>query len=94
MMNRADPFLQARDLLLKHRDRHAEAVRDFRWPRLELFNWALDYFDQLALVVLRAQQALPQKTLLEHALAELHVLRADALHGPADRECRSDDRAG
>src|SRR5580765_5427347 len=49
MMNRADPFLQARDLLLKHRDRHAEAVRDFRWPRLELFNWALDYLDPLAL---------------------------------------------
>jgi acetyl-CoA synthetase len=24
-------------------------VRDFRWPRLELFNWALDYFDPLAL---------------------------------------------
>jgi acetyl-CoA synthetase len=49
MANRADAFLQARDFLLKHRDHQIEAVRDFRWPRLELFNWALDYFDPLAL---------------------------------------------
>ncbi|MCC6196055.1 MAG: AMP-binding protein [Burkholderiales bacterium] len=38
-------FTQARDCLLAHRDDYAAAVRDFRWPRLTTFNWALDHFD-------------------------------------------------
>ena len=38
-------FLQARDFLLAHRDDYATAYRDFRWPVLDRFNWALDYFD-------------------------------------------------
>ncbi|MBA2673340.1 AMP-binding protein [Ramlibacter sp.] len=41
-------FRAARDLLFTLRDDHAAAVRDFRWPRLEHFNWALDHFDTLA----------------------------------------------
>ena len=41
-------FLQARDLLLKHRDDYAAAYREFQWPRLDDFNWALDYFDAMA----------------------------------------------
>jgi acetyl-CoA synthetase len=43
----ATAFLAARDLLLRHRSDYDAAVRAFRWPRLERFNWALDYFDQL-----------------------------------------------
>src|SRR6185295_12829464 len=43
-----DEFLRARDFLLAHRLDYPTAVRDFRWPRLETFNWALDYFDALA----------------------------------------------
>ncbi|MDF1505486.1 AMP-binding protein [Roseisolibacter sp. H3M3-2] len=44
----ADRFLAARDFLLAHRDRHAEAYHGFAWPRLERFNWALDHFDRMA----------------------------------------------
>jgi acetyl-CoA synthetase len=42
------PFLAARDFLLAHRSDYATAVRDFRWPQLDTFNWALDYFDSMA----------------------------------------------
>ncbi|WP_095153801.1 AMP-binding protein [Pseudomonas sp. Irchel 3E13] len=41
-------FLAARDFLLAHRTDYETAVRDFRWPRLERFNWALDYYDHMA----------------------------------------------
>ncbi len=41
-------FLAARDFLLRHRDDYAAAYRDFRWPELDRFNWALDYFDVMA----------------------------------------------
>jgi acetyl-CoA synthetase len=41
-------FLQARDFLLTHRQDYATACRDFRWPVLTEFNWALDYFDAMA----------------------------------------------
>jgi acetyl-CoA synthetase len=42
------PFTAARDLLLARRDDATAACRDFRWPRLEQFNWALDHFDAIA----------------------------------------------
>ena len=41
-------FTQARDFLLKHRTDYTTAYRDFQWPRLTEFNWALDYFDAMA----------------------------------------------
>ncbi|ROZ74975.1 AMP-binding protein [Ramlibacter sp. WS9] len=41
-------FLVARDYLLAHRTDQVAAARDFRWPRLDRFNWALDYFDAMA----------------------------------------------
>jgi acetyl-CoA synthetase len=41
-------FLEARGVLLQHRDDHDSAYREFRWPDLQNFNWALDYFDPLA----------------------------------------------
>src|SRR5438874_8362839 len=41
-------FLQARDFLLAHRTDQVGAARDFRWPVLERFNWALDHFDTMA----------------------------------------------
>ncbi|MDQ2927796.1 MAG: AMP-binding protein [Pseudomonadota bacterium] len=41
-------FIQARDLLLRHRDDYATAYREFRWPVLDQFNWALDHFDVMA----------------------------------------------
>ncbi|MDE2479493.1 MAG: AMP-binding protein [Betaproteobacteria bacterium] len=44
----AQAFLQARDFLLRHRSDYETAYAGFRWPRLEHFNWALDYFDPMA----------------------------------------------
>jgi acetyl-CoA synthetase len=44
----AGAFLQARDFLLAHREDYETAYRDFRWPALDRFNWALDYFDAMA----------------------------------------------
>lgn len=41
-------FLAARDFLLAHRTDYETAVRDFHWPHLDEFNWALDYFDRMA----------------------------------------------
>jgi len=42
------PFHAARDLLLRLREDQDAACRDFRWPELERFNWALDHFDPMA----------------------------------------------
>lgn len=41
-------FLAVRDFLLRHREEYEIAYRDFRWPQLDKFNWALDYFDTYA----------------------------------------------
>lgn len=42
-------FRNARDLLITHREDYAAAYAAFRWPVLDQFNWALDYFDPHAL---------------------------------------------
>ena len=44
----AAAFVRARDFLLQHREDYPTAYRDFRWPELGEFNWALDWFDALA----------------------------------------------
>jgi acetyl-CoA synthetase len=44
----AAAFRAARDLLLRHREDYESAWREFSWPRLERFNWALDWFDVIA----------------------------------------------
>ena len=41
-------FQEARALLLARRERYDDAMRDFRWPVLDQFNWALDWFDAYA----------------------------------------------
>jgi acetyl-CoA synthetase len=41
----AATFKAARDFLLAHRTDYATAYRDFRWPEVHRFNWALDWFD-------------------------------------------------
>jgi hypothetical protein len=40
-----DSYKAARDFLLAHRTDYDTAYRDFRWPTLDRFNWALDWFD-------------------------------------------------
>jgi acetyl-CoA synthetase len=44
----ATAFRAARDYLLAHREEYAAAYRDFRWPELDEFNWALGWFDAIA----------------------------------------------
>ena len=41
-------FRAARDLLLGYRDDYESARREFAWPELDEFNWALDWFDVIA----------------------------------------------
>src|SRR6476661_518800 len=41
-------FQEARAFLLKHRTDYEAAVKGFRWPDPVPFNWALDWFDELA----------------------------------------------
>ncbi len=48
MTNPTLAFRTARDFLLAHRDDYAAAYAGFQWPKLERFNWALDWFDQIA----------------------------------------------
>ena len=51
-------FRAARDFLLAHRDDYATAYAGFQWPKLDRFNWALDWFDQIAAGDRRTQTAL------------------------------------
>ena len=44
-MASVDAFVRARDVLLANRENYAAACNAFEWPRLDRFNWALDYFD-------------------------------------------------
>ncbi len=48
MNSNAEPFLAARDHLLRHRTDLAAARAGFQWPQLARFNWAIDHFDRLA----------------------------------------------
>ena len=40
-----DEFKRARDFLLAHGSDYAGAQAGFAWPKIETFNWALDWFD-------------------------------------------------
>jgi len=48
-MTELEQFLAARDFLLARRSDTDAACAGFRWPTLERFNWAIDYFDAIAL---------------------------------------------
>jgi acetyl-CoA synthetase len=47
-MAATETFRAARDVLLTHRDDYDTAVREFRWPALDSFNWGFDWFDVIA----------------------------------------------
>jgi acetyl-CoA synthetase len=40
-----EAYKQAREFLLSKRGDYDAAIRDFRWPAMDRFNWALDWFD-------------------------------------------------
>jgi acetyl-CoA synthetase len=44
----AGNFYAAREFLVGHREDYETAYRDFRWPEIDEFNWALDHFDAVA----------------------------------------------
>src|SRR3954467_473313 len=48
MNQSAQAFYAAREFLLNHREDYDTAYRDFRWPEITEFNWALDHFDDAA----------------------------------------------
>jgi acetyl-CoA synthetase len=48
MSSSLSSFLAARDFLVANRTDYDRARREFRWPQLDRFNWALDYFDVIA----------------------------------------------
>jgi len=43
-----EAFHGARDRLLELRDDYERAYAEFRWPQLDEFNWAIDWFDDVA----------------------------------------------
>ncbi|MFG3213070.1 AMP-binding protein [Streptomyces tendae] len=48
MTTATELFRSARDFLLEHREDYTAAYEGFRWPRPDVFNWALDWFDVIA----------------------------------------------
>ncbi len=44
----AERFRAARDFLFAHREDYDTAYGEFRWPVINEFNWALDWFDLIA----------------------------------------------
>src|ERR1035438_9780955 len=71
-MKEREAFLLARDLLVKLRDDQAGACREFQWPALETFNWALDHFDVYA-----AGNDRPALWILEENGSELKISFAE-----------------
>jgi acetyl-CoA synthetase len=53
-----ETFRAARDFLLEHRDDPDTAYAGFRWPELDEFNWAIDWFDGVLAVERPHQTAL------------------------------------
>ena len=57
-MSGTDRFRAARDFLLANRTDYDVAYRGFQWPKLDRFNWALDWFDSIAAGERRDQPAI------------------------------------
>jgi acetyl-CoA synthetase len=70
-MRDADRFLAARDFLLETRGQYADAYERFRWPELEQFNWALDYFDPMA----RGNDAVALSILRDDGVEQRHTFQ-------------------
>jgi len=48
MTTATESFRQARDFLFRHRTDYDTAYAGFEWPTFDRFNWALDWFDDIA----------------------------------------------
>src|SRR5438105_1131494 len=47
-MTPTEAFERAREVLLRNRDDLERARGEFRWPELDAFNWAWDWFEVVA----------------------------------------------
>jgi len=87
-------FRAARDELLRRYGDALAAARDFRWPELGEFNWALDYFDALAAGGDRPALRVVDDAGLDRAygFAELARRASQVANLLADRGVRRGDR--
>ena len=76
-------FRDARDLLLAHGGDYEAAYRDFRWPRLETFNWKVDWFDGVLAAEQPGQRRKRVDQQVGHALQPRKIARAAVHRGPA-----------
>jgi acetyl-CoA synthetase len=65
----AAAFIAARDFLLESRGDYERAYREFHWPKLDRFNWALDYFDPMARDNHRTALWIVEESSVEHRLS-------------------------
>ncbi len=47
-MHNNNDFIKARNFLISERNDYEAATEGFSWPKLDEFNWALDYFDSVS----------------------------------------------
>jgi acetyl-CoA synthetase len=93
-MNDLNSFLAVRDLLIAHRNDYASAISTFKWPKLDQFNWAIDYFDFIA-----ANNAKPALRIVEESgsvaqlsYAELSVRSSQVANFLSAQGARAGDR--
>jgi len=93
-VNPTEAFVRARDALLRNRSDLSKARAEFRWPVLESFNWAVDWFDvlargndRLALVIVHDDGSVTSRSFAELATRSRRVARHlhDAGARPGDR---------
>ncbi|MFF9027158.1 AMP-binding protein [Streptomyces iakyrus] len=87
-------FRDARDFLLEHREDYPTAYAGFRWPRPEYFNWALDWFDEIAHGNARTALHLVEEDGRETRLSfgEMSVRSAQFATWLRERGVRAEDR--
>jgi acetyl-CoA synthetase len=94
MTSATEMFREARDFLLAHREDYTTAYQGFRWPRPEYFNWALDWFDEIADGNARTALHLVEEDGRETELSfgEMSVRSAQFATWLRDRGVRAEDR--
>ncbi|MEV3968533.1 AMP-binding protein [Streptomyces sp. NPDC050698] len=94
MTSATEMFREARDFLLEHREDYPTAYARFRWPRPEYFNWALDWFDEIADGNARTALHLVEEDGRETRLSfgEMSVRSAQFATWLRDRGVRAEDR--
>jgi acetyl-CoA synthetase len=75
MMSELQSFLAARDHLIAHRTDYARACAGFKWPVLDRFNWALDYFDSIAAGNEQLALRILEESGIEASLTYAHLSR-------------------